>query len=70
MDGQRYQAGKFALSLRKRLFREHLGLLKMGNNEISIEDPVADCFYKETWIRIAARNTKIYEEVFRCIPCK
>ena len=37
--------------------------------DIDITDPVADSFYKETWIRIASLNTKIYEQVFRCIPC-
>lgn len=71
MDGHPYQAGKFALSLRKRLFREHLGLLTQESSpDIRIDDPVADSFYKETWIRIAALNTKVYEEVFRCLPCK
>lgn len=71
MDGQPYKAGKFALSLRKRLFREHLGLLTQESSpEINVDDPVADSFYKETWIRIASLNTKVYEEVFRCLPCK
>lgn len=71
MDKQPYRAGKFALSLRKRLFREHLGLLRTENDpDMNIDDPIADSFYKETWIRTAALNTKIYEEVFRCLPCK
>lgn len=71
MDGQPYQAGKFASSLRRQLFREHLGLLKSDseNEEIDIADPVADSFYKGSWLRIASINTKIYEQVFRCIPC-
>ena len=71
MNGQPYKAGKYASSLRKRLFREHLGLLETGSNSnIDIDDPVSDSFYKETWLRVAALNTKIYEEVFRCLPCK
>jgi len=71
MDGKPYQAGRFALSLRKRLFREHLGLLtdQSTSDTIDITDPVTDQFYKGTWIRIASLNTKIYEQVFRCIPC-
>ena len=71
MDGQPYQAGKFASSLRRQLFREHLGLLKSDseNEEIDIADPVADSFYKGSWLRIASINPKIYEQVFRCIPC-
>lgn len=69
MDGKPYLAGKFALSLRKRLFREHLGLLNMESESEYVQDPITDSFYKDTWIRIASLNTKIYEEVFRCIPC-
>lgn len=70
MDGRPYLAGKYAFSLRKRLFREHLGLLTEEVESIDIRDPVCDAFYKETWIRIASLNTKVYDEVFRCIPCK
>lgn len=70
MDGEPYKAGKYAFSLRKRLFREHLGLLNQREETIDIRDPISDAFYKDTWIRIAALNTKVYEEIFRCIPCK
>ncbi len=70
MDGQPYRAGKFAFSLRKRLFQEHLGLLQPGcRTDINVQDPLTDSFYKDIWIKIAALNTKVYEEVFRCIPC-
>lgn len=72
MDGQPYQAGRFAYSLRRRLFREHLGLLTSDSEkaaEMDVRDPVADSFYKGTWLRVASLNTKIYEQVFRCIPC-
>ena len=67
MKGQPYQAGRFALSLRKRLFREHLGILHT-ESDIDISDPIADSFYKGTWMHIAALNTKIYDKVFRCLP--
>lgn len=70
MDGQPYEAGRFASSLRRRLFREHLGLLKSdADTDIDITDPVTDSFYKGTCLRIASLNTKIYDQVFRCIPC-
>ena len=68
MDGERYRAGRFAFSLRQRLFREHLGLLGQGKSNTDIRDPVADAFYKGTWMRAASVNTKIYDEVFCCLP--
>ncbi|XP_065577952.1 phospholipase D1-like [Artemia franciscana] len=61
MDGKPYDCGRFAGSLRKYLFREHLGLLGQA-------DPVCDAFYKGVWIKAASLNTKIYEEVFNCLP--
>lgn len=70
MDGKPYRAGRFALSLRKKLFREHLGLLKPECDcDVVVDDPISDSFYKDTWIQTAALNTKIYGEVFHCIPC-
>ena len=67
MDGQPYRAGLYASSLRKQLFREHLGITE-SEADVDIRDPVADSFYKGTWIRIASLNTKVYEDVFRCVP--
>ncbi|XDV21788.1 hypothetical protein PO909_026808 [Leuciscus waleckii] len=52
MDSQEYQAGKFALQLRLECFN----------------DPISDGFYKDVWMSISARNTTIYEKVFRCLP--
>ncbi|GFR10586.1 phospholipase D1 [Trichonephila clavata] len=68
MNGKPYEAGHFACSLRRTLFREHLGLLDQGNQSIDIRDPVCESFYKEVWIKTAALNTSIYDKVFRCIP--
>jgi len=69
MDGKEYQAGKFAFSLRSRLFREHLGLLDSPpRSEEDIKDVVSDNFYKDLWMATARRNTEIYEEVFHCMP--
>lgn len=69
MDGKEYQAGKFAFSLRSRLFREHLGLLDSPpRSEEAIKDVVSDNFYKDLWMATARRNTEIYEEVFHCMP--
>ncbi|CAL1290284.1 unnamed protein product [Larinioides sclopetarius] len=68
MNGKPYEAGRFACSLRRTLFREHLGLVDKGNQTVDIRDPVCESFYKEVWIKTAALNTSIYEKVFRCIP--
>jgi phospholipase D1/2 len=38
MDGRPFKAGRFATSLRRTLFRKHLGLLKPQNYE-AVEDP-------------------------------
>lgn len=62
-----FPRGKFASSLRKRLFREHLGLLGT-KEEINIDDAIIRSFYKEVWCARSKRNTEIYEEVFQCIP--
>ncbi|XP_047111364.1 phospholipase D1 isoform X1 [Schistocerca piceifrons] len=70
MNGQPYKVGRCAASLRKQLFREHLGLLKNRQklSEEDIMDPVSHQFFNNVWKRISTDNTKIYEEVFRCIP--
>jgi len=70
MNKHQYMAGRFALSLRKRLFREHLGVEtdESGVDSVDISDPIADSFYKGTWMHRAAVNTNIYDKVFRCSP--
>ncbi|XP_020282549.1 phospholipase D1 isoform X2 [Pseudomyrmex gracilis] len=62
-----FSCGKFASSLRKKLFREHLGLLKT-KEDIDIDDAIIRSFYKDVWCARSKRNTEIYEEVFQCIP--
>ncbi|XP_042327906.1 phospholipase D2 [Sceloporus undulatus] len=66
MDGQEYQAGRFALSLRLDCFRCVLGVT--SNLDIDIRDPVSDHFFHEIWQTRAASNADIYENVFRCLP--
>jgi len=71
MAGAEYQCGKYAGSLRKHLFREHLGQLQTDipqDQDTDVTDPVSRHFYRDVWQHIATRNTQIYEEVFRCIP--
>ncbi|GAB7345798.1 hypothetical protein MBLNU457_4060t1 [Dothideomycetes sp. NU457] len=33
-----------------------------------MRDPLADSFYKEIWHKVAENNTKLYRQVFRCMP--
>ncbi|XP_021931643.1 phospholipase D1 isoform X2 [Zootermopsis nevadensis] len=71
MGGAPYQCGRFAGSLRKHLFREHLGQLQgrfLLDDSADVSDPVSRHFYRDVWQHTAARNTQIYEEVFQCIP--
>uniref|UniRef100_A0A671STW6 Phospholipase n=1 Tax=Sinocyclocheilus anshuiensis TaxID=1608454 RepID=A0A671STW6_9TELE len=65
MDGESYQAGRFALSLREECFRLVLGLL---GDKTDISDPISDRFYKEIWMVTAAKNASVYDKVFRCLP--
>ncbi|XP_061363302.1 phospholipase D zeta 1-like isoform X2 [Gastrolobium bilobum] len=66
MNGKPWNAGKFSYSLRCSLWSEHLGL---HTGEISkIRDPVANTTYKDLWSATAKENTRIYHEVFACIP--
>ncbi|XP_071557786.1 phospholipase D1 isoform X2 [Temnothorax nylanderi] len=62
-----FLCGKFASSLRKKLFREHLGLLNT-KEDINIDDAIIKSFYKDVWCARSKRNTEIYEEVFHCVP--
>ncbi|KAM9337516.1 phospholipase D1 [Symphorus nematophorus] len=66
MDGQEYQAGKYALQLRLECFKTILGA--HTDSTIDVSDPISDQFYKEIWMATCARNATIYQKVFRCLP--
>ncbi|TRY82551.1 hypothetical protein DNTS_005859 [Danionella cerebrum] len=66
MDGQEYQAGKFALQLRLECFRTILGAFT--DPSIDVSDPISESFYKDVWMSISGRNVTIFEKVFRCLP--
>lgn len=38
------------------------------NSAIDITDPTISSFWFDTWCKISYTNTKIFDEVFRCIP--
>lgn len=66
MNGETWKAGKFSHSLRCSLWSEHLGLHPGEINQIG--DPISDDTYKKFWLATAEANTKIYQDVFSCIP--
>lgn len=66
MNGEPWKAGRFTFSLRLSLWSEHLGLHSGEINKI--RDPVADNTYKDLWLATARENTKVYQDVFSCIP--
>ncbi|KAF2895275.1 hypothetical protein ILUMI_10901 [Ignelater luminosus] len=68
MNGRSFPSGMFAGSLRKRLFKEHLGLLEVEESSVDVTDPVVEQFYRGVWYKTASSNTHIYEQVFHCIP--
>ncbi|CAH1104900.1 unnamed protein product [Psylliodes chrysocephalus] len=70
MNGNAFPCGKFAGSLRKHLFKEHLGLLNKTDEvfDIDVSDPIAKRFYKDVWYQTASLNTEFYEKVFHCLP--
>lgn len=68
MNGESFPVGLFAGNLRKNLFREHLGLLEHDGSNVDVNDPISDAFYKQTWQKFSKENTKIFDQVFKCIP--
>lgn len=65
MDGAEYQAGRFALSLRKHCFSVILGA--NARPDLDLRDPVCDDFF-QLWQATAENNANIYEQIFRCLP--
>uniref|UniRef100_A0A8C9JKU3 phospholipase D n=1 Tax=Panthera tigris altaica TaxID=74533 RepID=A0A8C9JKU3_PANTA len=65
MDGGEYQAGRFALSLRKHCFSVILGA--HARPDLDLRDPVCDDFF-QLWQDTAESNANIYEQIFRCLP--
>lgn len=65
MNGETFPCGRVAGSLRKRLFREHLGYMDIDLEKIgvSLDDPIDNHFYRNIWKATSKNNTDVYEEV-------
>lgn len=70
MNGESYPCGIYAGKLRKYLFKEHLGLLDPAPNRapVDVTDPVIDSFWNGVWRWTSRKNTRLFDEIFRCIP--
>lgn len=70
MNGLPFPTGLYAGQLRRFLFKEHLGLIDPDPDRIPINvaDPTIDGFWNGVWLRTSQRNTRIYDNVFKCIP--
>ena len=64
MDGKIYKGANFAISFRKSLMAEHLGL---NEDDPILEDPVDNKLFSFITSR-ANSNTIIYRNLFRCYP--
>ncbi|KAJ0179151.1 hypothetical protein K1T71_004863 [Dendrolimus kikuchii] len=70
MNDETFPCGRVAGALRKRLFREHLGLMEadLDRMGLSLDDPCSRQFYRNVWQATSKQNTDIYEDVFHSIP--
>lgn len=69
MNGESFPCGVYAGRLRKNLFKEHLGLMNStSKTDPDITDPIIASFYKDVWLKTSKENTKLYDEVFKCLP--
>ena len=64
MDGKEYNSAKFAVTLRKALMSEHLGV---DVDDERLVDPLSDELLK-LFMNTAKNNTLIYRKLFRCYP--
>ena len=70
MNDEKVPVGRYASSLRKYLFAEHLGLLSQCHRHDSgdrigyrdLVDPISDDFYTK-WVSQSNNNTTYFEEV-------
>ncbi|KAK7925557.1 hypothetical protein WMY93_007867 [Mugilogobius chulae] len=67
MNGQEYEAGPVTLALRKECFSVLVG--SASDPSINIDDPISDDFFFLVWNQTARQNEKIYDMVFKCLPC-
>ena len=63
MAGEPVKVGRYAGSMRRHLFKEHLGLLETPDESVDVSDATSDDFYKGVWLKISSKNTDVFEKV-------
>lgn len=66
-DGKEVKVGKYCQSLRKKIFKLHLGIYFDNPKKIHVTDCTSDEFYR-LFQKISNDNTNAYDQVFKCIP--
>lgn len=67
LDGKKVKVGKYAHTLRKKIFKLHLGIYFENPKNIDVKDCVCNEIF--TLFKTVSRtNTNIYDEVFKCLP--
>jgi phospholipase D1/2 len=64
MNGQKYSAAHFAVTFRKALMAEHLGI---SPDDTVLDDPVSNQL-QDLIVGRARNNTRLYHDVFGCYP--
>lgn len=67
LNGKLVKTGKYASSLRKKIFKLHLGIYYHNPNKISVMDCASNHFFK-LWQNTSNQNSRIYEDIFKCLP--
>ena len=58
LNGQPYRAGKYACSLRKKIFKLHIGIDTINPNRIDVTDCVCDEFFLN-FKKVSRKNTQV-----------
>ncbi len=67
LNKQKVRVGKYACSLRQKIFKLNLGVFFNNPNQINVNDCISDEFFK-LFKTISHQNTMVYDEVFKCLP--
>ncbi|RNA08040.1 phospholipase D2 isoform X1 [Brachionus plicatilis] len=67
LGGEQVMVGKYANSLRKKIFKLHLGIYFNNPNKVEVQDCVCDQFY-DYFRSVSDQNTFVYDYVFKCLP--
>ncbi len=67
LNGRSVKVGKYASTLRQKIFKIHLGIAQSNPARIDVSDCAADSFY-QMFRNISHQNSLVFEQVFKCIP--